>query len=302
MRDVPWWTETRAPLAIEASSSQLDIEAIRDRVRMRRHERVATVELAPLDARKAERDTLARDRTLHGRVVHLHRAHAHLAPVRGDVQRVALGDGARPQRSGRDRPDPAQREDAVDVEPRETTCVPPGCRIGDPGKRGAEVVEPGAGLGAHRDDLDPRNELARFLDTDLERLLVDQVCLRHRDDATLDAEQPQDRQVLERLRPRALGCVDDEEEQVDPRGAGNHRSHEALVPGDVDEREPPSVGQLEGCVAEVDRDPAALLLRQPVRVLAGQGAHEPRLAVVDVPGGADRQRHLRRGGRSRRRR
>ena len=50
-------------------------------------------------------------------------------------------------------------------------------------------------------------------------------------------------------------------------------------------------GQLERRVAEVDRDPAPLLLGKPVRVLAGQRPHEPRLAVVDVPRGADRQRH-----------
>ena len=37
--------------------------------------------------------------------------------------------------------------------------------------------------------------------------------------------------------------------------------------------------------------PRCLLLGQPVGVLAGQRAHEPRLAVVDVTGGADRQRH-----------
>ena len=37
--------------------------------------------------------------------------------------------------------------------------------------------------------------------------------------------------------------------------------------------------------------PRALLLRQPVGVLAGQRADEPGLAVVDVACGADRQRH-----------
>ena len=58
-------------------------------------------------------------------------------------------------------------------------------------------------------------------------------------------------------------------------------------PGHVDEREPAAVGQLERRVAEVDRDPALLLLGQPVGVLAGQRPDEPRLAVVDVPRGAD---------------
>ena len=39
--------------------------------------------------------------------------------------------------------------------------------------------------------------------------------------------------------------------------------------------------------------PALLLLGQAVGVLAGQCPDEPRLAVVDVAGGADRQRHAR---------
>ena len=135
------------------------------------------------------------------------------------------------------------------------------------------------------------HELARLVDRDLERLLVDQVCLGDRDDACLDAEQPQDRDVLERLRACALGRVDHEQEEVDPGRAGDHRADEALMARHVDQREAAPVRQLERRVAEVDRDPAPLLLREPVRVLARQRPHEPRLAVVDVPGGADRQRH-----------
>ena len=97
--------------------------------------------------------------------------------------------------------------------------------------------------------------------------------------------------MLARLRPRSLAGVDHEQEQVDPGRSGDHRAHEPLVPGDVDQRQPPPVRELERRVAELDRDPAPLLLGQPVGVLAGQGPHEPRLAVVDVPGGAYRERH-----------
>ena len=57
-------------------------------------------------------------------------------------------------------------------------------------------------------------------------------------------------------------------------------------------------GELERRVAEVDRDPPPLLLRQPVRVLPGQRPDEPRLAVVDVPRGADRQRHVETGSKA----
>ena len=51
--------------------------------------------------------------------------------------------------------------------------------------------------------------------------------------------------MLERLRPCALLRVDDEQEQVDAGRAGDHRPHETLVPRDVDEGEPPSVGEVE---------------------------------------------------------
>src|SRR6185503_12200609 len=143
------------------------------------------------------------------------------------------------------------------------------------------------------DHLRPRHELARLLDRELERLRVDGVRLRHRDDSLLDAEEPEDREVLVRLRPGALARVDHEQEQVDPRRPRDHRADEPLVPGHVDEREPPAVGELERRVSERDRDPAPALLRQPVGVLARQRLDEPRLAVVDVAGGADRQRHAR---------
>ena len=186
----------------------------------------------------------------------------------------------------------AQREHAVDVQPRRRVeLVALSHELGRVRERRAQLVEPGAGLRAHGDDRRARHELARLLERELERLRVDRVRLRHRDDAALDPEQPQDRQVLVRLRPRALGGVDDEQEEVDPGRARDHRPHEPLVPRHVDEREPASVGQLERRVAELDRDPASLLLGQPVGVLAGQRADEPRLAVVDVAGGADGQRH-----------
>ena len=97
--------------------------------------------------------------------------------------------------------------------------------------------------------------------------------------------------MLVRLRPGALGGVDDEKEEVDPRRPRDHRPDEPLVAGDVDQRERPPVGQRERRVAEVDRDPARVLLREAVGVLAGERPDEGRLAVVDVPSGTDRQRH-----------
>jgi hypothetical protein len=43
--------------------------------------------------------------------------------------------------------------------------------------------------------------------------------------------------------------------------------------------------------AQVDRDAALLLFLQAIRVRSGERADERRLAVVDVPGGPDDDRH-----------
>ena len=126
------------------------------------------------------------------------------------------------------------------------------------------------------------DELLRLGACELEHLLVDGIGLRQRDHAVLDAEQPQDREVLVRLLPRSLAGVDHEQEEVDAARARDHRADEALVAGDVDDREARPVRQLERRVAEIDRDPALVLLGQPVGVLAGQRLDERRLAVVDV--------------------
>ena len=291
MRLVPWWTESRAPSPIGSSSSQLHLEAIGAGERARRHQRVAAAHVAALDAGKVDGDALPRLGPRDRRVVHLHRADADVPARRLEAQPVSLGDRSGPQRPGHDRPDAPQREHAVDVEPRREV----GAALRGLGRhrreRPAKVVEPCAGDAAHRDDRRAGDELACLLERELERLLVDGVRLRDGDDAAVDAEQAQDREVLVGLRARALRRVDDEQEQVDPRRPGDHRPHEPLVAGDVDERQRRPTRKLEGRVPEVDRDAARALLRQPVGVLPRQRADERRLAVVDVPGGADRQRH-----------
>ena len=103
------------------------------------------------------------------------------------------------------------------------------------------------------------------------------------------AEQTQDLQVLVGLRLRPLPRVDDEQEEVDPRRARDHRANESLVPRDVDDREARPVRELELRVAERDRDSAPLLLGQPVGVGARQRLDEAGLAVVDVAGRPERE-------------
>ena len=111
--------------------------------------------------------------------------------------------------------------------------------------------------------------------------------LRQRDDGSAHAEQLEDRDVLARLRHHAVVAGDDEQREVDAGRAGDHRAHEALVPRHVDDRERAARRAREVRIAERDGDAARLLLRQAVGVDAGERAHERRLAVIDVPGGAE---------------
>ena len=208
-------------------------------------------------------------------VVDLDRAHAG-GRARGEDQHlVAAGGGARPQRAGDDRPGAADRERAVDVQPqRPVRSRLPGTRRRGPLERRAQrprcprrgapppatISAPGSSSAA---------SAAARAGSARSAFVI----------ATTPAPTPeraQHRGVLARLRHHAVVGGDDHQEQVDPRRPGDHRAHEALVARHVDDRQPPPRRQLERRVAELDRDPALLLLRQPVGVDAGEGADERR--------------------------
>ncbi len=254
-------------------------------------EDVSPPQLVAPDSRQRDGHALPRLRPRDRPVVHLDAADPHHPSARLDAQLVSLADRPRPERARRDRADAVEREGAVDVEPRRAVRRRPPHSGSGLGECRPELLEAGAGARTRRDHRCPRHELLGLQPRELERLGVDEVGLRQGDDAALDPEQAQDREMLVRLRPRAFPGVDHEQEEVDAARARDHRPHEALVAGDVDDREAGAVGQLERRVAELDRDAALVLGGEPVRVLPGQRLDERRLPVVDVAGGADGQRH-----------
>ena len=214
---------------------ELDVEPVAHGIGAGLGERVSTVQRAALDSGQRERDPLARLGSVDRLVVHLDAAHPHVDPGRLGPQLVARADRARPQRSRDDGADPVQGEGAVDVEPRRAEQRLVLEAVGDRHERCTELVEPLAGLGADLDHSRARYELPGFALHQLERLRIGRIRFRHRDDAVLDAEQPQDRQMLMRLRACALGRVDDEQEEVDPAGPGDHVPDEPLMTGHVDQ-------------------------------------------------------------------
>src|SRR5205807_1441742 len=102
-----------------------------------------------------------------------------------------------------------------------------------------------------------------------------------------DAEELEDAEVFLGLRLPAFGGGDDEEARVDAADAGEHVGDEARVPGHVDERDLVARRQRGRREPEVDGEAARLLLGEAVGIDAGEGAHERRLAVVDVARGGD---------------
>src|SRR5690606_25204810 len=99
-----------------------------------------------------------------------------------------------------------------------------------------------------------------------------------------DAEGTDRGEVLAALGLPALVGGDDEDDGGGGPETGQRRRDEPLVPRHVDERHVGAVRQRGPGEAQLDRQPAGLLLRQPVGIPPGQRPDERGLAVVDVPG------------------
>ena len=114
-----------------------------------------------------------------------------------------------------------------------------------------------------------------------------EVRLGERDDPRAHSQQAQHVEVLGRLWHRTLVGRHAQDGHVHPECRADHRAQEALVAGHVHHAGRADAGKIQVGVARLQRDPSPLLLRQPVGVDPGERLHQRRLAVVDVPGGAD---------------
>jgi hypothetical protein len=111
--------------------------------------------------------------------------------------------------------------------------------------------------------------------------------LGERDDAVPQAEEIQDLQMLARLRHRPVVGGDDQQDEIDADGAGEHVVHEALMAGHVDEAQ--GLAALDRPIgeADVDGDAARLLFGQTVGVDSRERPHQRRLRMIDVASRTD---------------
>ena len=102
------------------------------------------------------------------------------------------------------------------------------------------------------------------------------------------------------LRHHAVIGRDDQQREIDARGARQHRLNETLMTRNVDEPENVTVRPLLGRAfgnrnigeAEIDADSTGLLLLETIRPDAGESLHEQGLAMVDMSGRSDDHRVL----------
>ena len=98
----------------------------------------------------------------------------------------------------------------------------------------------------------------------------------------IDTQKARDRQVLARLRHRPLVARNNEQEQVDPGGPGQHVLDEALMTRHVHDARLDPLSQRQRGEAEIDRQASLPLLFPAVRVNTGECMHQRRLAMIDV--------------------
>ena len=195
---------------------------------------------------------------LDGLVVDLDAAHAHAARRAAAATSTSpRRDRARPQRAGDDR---ARAADGERRGRRAARGSPPPSPRGRAGARrrassaARSSSTPVAGARRARHDLDAA-AAARAASRSARAGSARSAFVT----ATTPSSTPsaaQHRGVLARLGHHAVVGGDDHQVEVDAGRPGDHRAHEALVAGHVDDRQPRARGQRERREAELDRDPA----------------------------------------------
>ena len=110
----------------------------------------------------------------------------------------------------------------------------------------------------------------------------DEVGLRQGDETAFDAEQIDDRQMLERLRLDPVIGGDCEQGEINPACARHHGVHKALMARHVDETDHSPALDRQISEAEIDGDASRLFLLQPIAVDPGQRFDQCGLAMVDM--------------------
>ena len=282
---------------------QLDVDDMRGTCRFQRpcrDERRTARRVGDLDGGEVRGGSLSCLRARHRLPMHLHAADAHAARFRATADDVHFVPGLQrtgEERSGDDRAEPFHREGTVEGKKERSLVgarrVEPGAdRAGDRADQLGQSL-PGTGGALHHGRVLQEGSGDQLLQLEQQELAVigpqrrQQIRLGERDDARANAQQPEHVEVLGRLWHRAFVRGNAKDRDIHAERRADHRAQEPLVAGNVDHTRGTDPGQLQVRVACLQRDPAPLLLWKAIGVDSRERLHQRRLAVIDVPGGAD---------------
>ncbi len=223
--------------------------------------------------------------------------------TRDDAEHRAALDRNAAEGARDDRPAAANGEHAIDREAaagRGVSPERPGRAVARPvahchqgGEHRLETVTAQRGDGHDRRSAKRRrrHERPHLLDDLVDPSRARDVGLRHDDQAVVDPERVEQLEVLAGLGSRPVVGGDHQQRRVDLARPDEHVADQPVVPGNIDEVELGPVFQDQVRVPDVDRHPAGSLLGQPIGVDPGQRPEQARLAVIDVTGGPDDDRH-----------
>ena len=239
----------------------------------------AARELVLLDAGEIQRDAASGAGALQSTLVGLDPANPRALRGRKDRDLIPDGEGPIHQRSRDDRAEPREREGAIDRQPRPAGVVSARRRHEDLREGAHQVVEPAPRCRGHLDErgVPERRVLKDRCDIGFREggpFVIHEIALGERDDAAVDAEDPEDGEVLARLRHHSFVERDDQQHRVDRSDTREHVADEVLMAGDVDDTHVAAAGKLEPREAEVDRHAALALLVQAIRVYSGERGDE----------------------------
>ena len=284
-------------LALAARNMEADIDPIRGHIQDRVQQPLSTLDRLFLESRPRQVDcaSFSSAGARHGPAVHMKAADPSFDPGRRNCEGVARRNRAGHHGSGHDPAHPVHSEASVNRHPEKSSVRPwqYNLRIAD--KPCLEFVDTGPGPSGNREQVSSRKSTGGQKFTYLFNHCSDptrryQIDLADGHDPAADAQEVKYHEMLMRLRHRPIIGGDDQERVVEPGRAGDHIVDKTFVSGYIHETDRLAGLGAQMGKAEIDRDAPPLLLRQPVGIDPGEGAHQRGLPMIDVSGSPDDHR------------
>src|SRR5207248_634182 len=215
---------------------------------------------------------------------------------RKQLQFIFLADCACDQSPGHDGSESLHREHTINRKPCDGLRVARRYLIRFADQLLLQLLQSCATNRAHRNDqrfLKKRSpyEFLYFHSSDFKDLASYQVTFCEHGNPMLNRQQSANIEVLARLRFDPFVGSNHQQHHINPANASQHVSYKTFMARNIHKPEPELltawIRKFEMCKSQINRDPPALLFRQPIGINPGQSLDERGLPVINVPSGTD---------------